>query len=139
MGELEAKIAKAMNLDTSLRYFELQTDVLVMRLPENSSPSILAEAGNYLKIKMSEAVDSGINKTIIDIHAVKTLNMGVIKLLMLSMQTCADLAVQFVMVGNTDIATECKGFEDTRGWVFYETLEEAKSALCKPALAPATV
>ena len=32
-------------------------------------------------------------------------------------------------MGNAQIIAECKGFEDTRSWTFYETLEEAKANL----------
>jgi len=133
LGELESKMAKAMNLDMSKRYFDIQGDFLIMQLPENSSPAVLAEAGNYLKLKLAEAVDSGINKAIVDLHQVKTLHMGLIKLLMHTMQTCRELAVHFALVGNTNIATECKGFEDTRAWVFYDTLDVAKSSVGKVA------
>jgi len=136
IGELETKMAKAMNLDTSQRYYSVEGDSLIMRLPENCSPAVLAEAANYLKPKFAEAVDAGHNKAVIDIHRLKTLHMGVIKLLFQAMQTCRELAMQFVMVGNPQIITECKGFEDTRGWIFYESLDEAKASLKKTA--PAT-
>lgn len=136
-AELETKIAKAMNLDTSQRYFTMETECLVMRLPENCSPPVLAEAAHYLKGKFTEAVDAGHNKVVIDIHQLRNLHMGVIKLLFQAMQTCRELAMQFALVGNAQIISECKGFEDTRGWTFYETLEEAKMNLGRPATAPA--
>ena len=131
LGELEAKIAKAMNLDTSRRYYALEGDSLIMRLPENCSPSVLAEAANYLKPKFAEAVDAGTNKVVIDIQLVRSLHMGVIKLLLLAMQTCRELAMQFALVGNPHMIAECKGFEDTRGWTFYDSLEDAKANLGK--------
>lgn len=133
--ELEAKIAKAMNLDTSQRYFAIEGECMVMRLPENCSPAVLAEVVTYLKPKLAEAVDAGHNKTIIDIHQIKSLHMGVIKLLMQGMQICRELGMHFALVGNTQIISECKGFEDTRNWTFYESLDEAKANLGK---APAT-
>jgi two-component system cell cycle response regulator len=135
-AELEAKVAKAMNLDTSQRYYATEQNCLVMRLPENCSPSVLAEAANYLKPKFSEAVDSGINKVVIDIHQVRTLHMGVIKLLFQAMQTCRDLAMNFGLVGNPQIISECKGFEDTRGWTFYESIDDAKGNVGRVAPAP---
>ncbi len=140
ISELEAKIAKAMNLDTSQRYFTLEPGFLIMRLPENCSPSVLAEVGNYLKPKFSEAVDAGHTRMVIDIHQVKTLHMGVIKLLLQTMQTCRELTLQFALVGNHQIVTECKGFEDTRNWQFYDSVDDAKASLGKapaPQLAPA--
>lgn len=131
LGDLETKIAKAMNLDTSQRYFAIEGNNLVMRLPENCSNPVLAEAAIYLKPKLSEAVDSGLNKVVIDIHQLKALHMGVIKLLFSAMQTCRELGMHFALVGNAQIISECKGFEDTRGWTFYESLEEAKANLGK--------
>ncbi len=129
LPELEGKMAKAMNLDTSLRYFRTDGELLVMSLPENTSQAVLAEAAHYLKPKLAEAVDSGINKAVIDIHLVRTLHMGVVKILMQAMQTCRELAMQFTLVGNGRIISECKGFEDTRSWSFFESLEEAKANL----------
>jgi two-component system cell cycle response regulator len=135
LGELETKIAKAMNLDTSQRYFAIEGESLVMRIPENCSPAVLAEISTYLKPKLAEAVDAGHNKSVIDAHLLKSLHMGVIKLLVLAMQTCRELGVQFALVGNAAIIAECKGFEDTRSWAFHDTIEEAKGSFSK---APAT-
>jgi len=126
--ELESKIAKAMNLDTSQRYFTLDGDIFIMRLPENTSQTVVGEVLNYLKPKISEAVDTGIVKAVIDLHELKGLNMAVIKLLITAMQTCKDLALQYTLVGNTQIVSECKGFEDTRNWQFHESLADAKAS-----------
>src|SRR3954467_7519275 len=63
-SELETKIAKAMNLDTSLRYYSMDGEVMVMTLPENCPPALLAEVGAYLKPKFAEAVDAGFNKVV---------------------------------------------------------------------------
>jgi two-component system, cell cycle response regulator len=142
LGELETKMAKAMNLDTSQRYYAVEGDCLVMRLPENCSPAVIAEAATYLKPKFAQAVDAGHNKVVIDIHQIRSLHMGVIKLLFQAMQTCRELAMQFALVANPQIISECKGFEDTRGWTFYDSLEDAKANLGKsaaPQLASATV
>jgi two-component system cell cycle response regulator len=129
--ELETKIAKAMNLDTSQRYYSIEGELMVMRLPENCSPAVIAEAAAYLKPKFAEAVDAGYNKIVMDIHHIKSLHMGIIKLLFQAMQVCRELAMQFALVGNAQIISECKGFEDTRNWTFYDSLEDAKANLGK--------
>lgn len=140
--DLEAKIGKAMNLDTSQRYFSTEDNILIMSLPENTTPSMLLEVSSHLKTKTSEAVDSGIYRAVIDLHALKRFDMTVIKVLFATMQVFRELALQYVLVGNPQIVTECKGFEDTKGWQFVESLEEAKSHLGKstgsPTLVPAT-
>ncbi len=133
IAELEAKIAKAMNLDTSQRYYATEGEVLVMRLPENCAPAVLAEVAGHLKPKFAEAVDAGFNKVVIDVHQIKTLHMGIIKLLFQAMQTCRELAIQFALVGNPQIVSECKGFEDTRGWTFFDSIDDAKTFVSKNA------
>ena len=133
ISELESKIAKAMNLDTSRRYFHTEGDFLMLKLPENCTQLVVNEVMNYLKPKVSEAVDSGISKAVIDLKEIKSLNMTLIKLLFQSMQTCRELALQFVLVGNDNIVAECKGFEDTRNWSFYSSVEDAKTSLTKTA------
>jgi len=67
-GELEVKIARAMNLDTSERYFRTEGDLFVMRLPEVCTSSVVNDISTYLKAKVSEAVDSGIGKAVFDLH-----------------------------------------------------------------------
>lgn len=133
ISEMESKIAKAMNLDTSQRYFAVDGDVFVMRLPENCSQTVVGEVTNYLKPKVSGAVDSGIVKAVIDLHELKSLNMAVIKLLIQAMQTCKDLALQYTLVGNPQIVSECKGFEDTRNWHFHESIADAKASFSRAA------
>ncbi len=136
LGDLETKMTKSMNLDTSLRYFFIEPGFIILRLPENCSPAVLAEVGNYLKPKISEAVDAGHTRMVIDIHQLPTLHMGVIKLLLQTMQTCRELTLQFALVGNQQIATECKGFEDTRSWQFHDLIDDAKASLGAAAVAP---
>jgi len=140
MADLESRVAKAMNLDTSTRYFTIEDGCFMLKMPENCTPTVLAEIATYLKPKLTEAVDAGHNKVIINVQALKSLHMGVIKQLVQAMQMCKDTSVVFVLVGNNQLMTECKGFEETRNWTFHETVEEAKASFAKsaqPALAPA--
>jgi two-component system cell cycle response regulator len=127
--DLETKMCKSMNLDTSQRYFILEPGFLIMRLPENCPPTVLVEVSNYLKPKVSEAVDAGHTRMVIDIHELKSLHMGIIKFLLQTMQTCSELTLQFALVGNPQIVTECKGFEDTKNWTFYDSIEDARNKL----------
>ncbi len=129
LDELEAKIARAMNLDTSERYFRQEKNCLVMSLPEHCSNHVLNEVSAYLKGKISDAVDSGISQVVFDLHAVKRLDMAVIKLLITAMQACQEVAIHYTMIGSTELAKECHGYEDTRGWTFYETMDDAVAAL----------
>jgi two-component system cell cycle response regulator len=61
--------------------------------------------------------------------------MVVIKLLLAAMQTCRDLGVHFALVGNPQIITESKGFEETSSWAFLESMDAAKLKFATPAAA----
>lgn len=136
--DLETRIAKAMNLDTSTRYFGIEDGYFMLKLPENCTPAALTEISNYLKPKLTEAVDAGLSKAVINIQALKSLHMGVIKQLVQAMQMCKDTGIAFVLVGNEQLMGECKGFEETRTWTFHDTVENAKASFAKsPALAGA--
>ncbi|MFA6290061.1 MAG: response regulator [Opitutaceae bacterium] len=135
VSELESKIARAMNLDTSQRYFRTEPNLFIMTLPEVCGPTVVNEVTSYLKIKVSEAVDSGINRSVFDLHEVKRLDMALIKLLITAMQTCREVALQYTLVGSGSVVAECKGYEDTRGWQFHETIEEARQSFNKTPVA----
>ncbi|MCX6938303.1 MAG: response regulator [Verrucomicrobia bacterium] len=135
MAELEAKVAKAMNLDTSERYFSTDVDLLLMKLPELCTPNVVNEITGYLKGKVADAVDSGINKVVFDLQEVKRLDMVIIKLLLTAMQSCREVALQYTLMGNAAIVAESKGYEDTRGWQFHENIEAARQSFQKAPVA----
>jgi two-component system cell cycle response regulator len=137
ISELESKVAKAMNLDTSLRYFKNESDLLIMSLPEVVTPTVINEVTGYLKGKVAEAVDSGISKAVFDLHEVKRLDMNIIKMLLTAMQTCREVALQYSLVGNSTLLADCKGYEDTRNWQFHESIADARQGLQKLAGASA--
>ena len=135
-SELESRMAKAMNLDTSLRYYGLEDGLMIMRLPEHTTNVTINEVTGYMKAKISAAVDTGVGRAIIDISKLKALDMPVIKLLFQFMQACTEVSIQYVLVGNAVVAKECKGFEDTKNWTFFDSLEQAKASV-KGEAAPA--
>ncbi len=135
-AELESRITRAMNLDTSERYYGIEEGCFIMKMPENCSLAILAEIATYLRPKLTEAVDAGYTKAIINVQSLKSLHMGVIKQLVQAMQLCKESGLNFVLVGNKQLMAECKGFEETRSWIFHETMDEAKASFSKaPQLA----
>ncbi len=131
MYELESKMAKAMNLDTSARYFSTDEDIFKMQLPPVVNQHVANEVMMYLKPKISEAVDAGYNRAIFDLSSVEHLDVVVIKLLFHSIQICHDVSIKYQLVGNDILVKESKDFEDTQGWVFHSDVGSAKEALFK--------
>ncbi len=127
-SDMESKIAKAINLDTSERYFNFEEDFLLIRLPERCNSGTVNEISAYLKPKVSEAVDTGYYKVIFDVSEVRNVDMNVIKLLISAMQACRDLTLTHTIVGGAEFASEAKGFEECKDWVIHNSVQEAKSA-----------
>lgn len=127
--ELEAKIGKAVNLDASGKYFAMDGSFMTVKLPKTCNANVVNEVSVYLKEKTNEAVDSGISNVIFDAQQVSSLNMDVIKLLLNSMKTCRDLSLKYALTGNEVVRDESKKFEESKDWVFCDTLESAKASL----------
>jgi len=127
-GDMESKVAKAINLDTSERYFRFEEDILIIHLPANTNGGVVNEISGFLKPKISEAVDNGYYRVIFDVQALKNINMSIIKLLVEAMGTCQELTLTYSLVGNDQLMNECSGFEESKNWTFFSSMDEAKSA-----------
>ncbi len=126
--DLETKIAKAINLDTSERYFVFEEDYLLVRLPKNITQNGMNEISAFLKQKVSEAVDNGFARVIINVHELENVNVNIIKLLVQAMQICQELSLKYILVGSQQVITECKNFEESRDWTLFDSMDKAKAA-----------
>jgi two-component system cell cycle response regulator len=137
MAELESRMSKAMNLDISSRYFKIEANILTMSLPENCTPLVLSEVEQYLQPKLAEAVNAGINKVVIDVFPIRYLHMSALKMLVGTMQACRSLAMNYALIGNPQLAAECKNLEETRFWDFNDSVESAVVQLNKASTSAA--
>ena len=126
--DLEVKIAKAINLDTSERYFIFEEDYLCVKLPKNVNPNGMNEVSAFMKQKASEAVDNGFLRVIIDVHELQNVNVNIIKLLVQAMQVCQELSLKYILVGSTQVIAECKNFEESKDWNLFDSIEKAKAS-----------
>jgi len=126
--EFENKIAKAINLDTSERYFQMTDTYLCVKLPKNISQNGMNEISAFIKEKVSDAVDNGLDRVIIDCHELANVNVNMIKLLVQAMQVCQELSLKYQLVGSSQVISECKSFEESKDWRFFESLEAAAEA-----------
>jgi two-component system cell cycle response regulator len=129
LPDLRSRIAKALHLDTSTNYFRVDGECLVVRLPENSNAAVLMDAGQYLGAQLTASVDAGRSGVILDLQSVRGLHIGIIKFLVLAMQSGRELGMRLSIVGHPALIGECRGYEDTRGWSFHESLAAAQGAL----------
>jgi len=127
--DLKLRIANALNLDTSYKYYEIREGVLVLRLPELLSPVILTEISSRLRSKITEAVDAGVDKLIVDLSQLRVADVSVIKLGLSAMQYCQELSVRQSLIGSEAVCKECKNYEETKDWRFVGSFEEGVVAL----------
>lgn len=123
--EFETRVGKAINLDTSERYFVFAEDYLSVIFPETPSPAILAELHEYLREKISEAVDRGFYKVVIDGTLLKNVSVDVIKMMINVQEICNELTLNLLLVGNKKVAEECAAFEETQSWTFHPDVNTA--------------
>ncbi len=125
--EFEMRVSKAINLDTSERYFVFAEDYLTVLFPEVPSPAILAELQEYLREKIAEAVDRGFYKVVIDATLLKNVSVDAIKMMISVQEICNELTLNLLLVGSKKVAEECAAFEETQSWTFHPDVNTAMS------------
>ena len=127
--ELKTKVSRAMNLDTSFRYIRQRDGALLVTLPSDFGPSVANDVLLHLRAKMTEAVDAGMDKLVVDLSQLQTANINLIKLGLTIIEQCRELAIKNSMIGSEAVRLECKNYEETKDWRFVATFEEALASL----------
>jgi two-component system cell cycle response regulator len=123
--DLKTKICRSLSLDTSYKYFQQRDGVLAVILPTNLTSNVANEISVQMRGKVSEAVDSGLGKMIIDMSQVRTPDINLVKLGITTIQLCDELSLQQRLVGSTIVQAECRNYEETKDWVFVASYEDA--------------
>ncbi len=127
--ELKSKVTRALNLDTSYRYFVNQDGVLLLKLPPNFSPLVANEVMLSLRAKVTESVDAGLGKLVMDMSRLATADVNLVKLGITVTSLCQELGVKLAMIGSQAVCTECRNYEETKDWQFVASYEEGLSEL----------
>jgi two-component system, cell cycle response regulator len=127
--DVQLKITRALNLDTSHKYFDFRDGVLVLMLPANFSQAVANDITVHLRHKVCEAVDSGTNRVVIDMSPLKSADVTLIKLGISVIQLCVELDIRYNMIGSEAVSSECKNYEETKDWQFTSSFAEALAAL----------
>lgn len=127
--ELKSKVTRALNLDTSYRYFVNQDGVLLLKLPSNFSPLVANEVMLSLRQKVTESVDAGLGKLVMDMSRLATADVNLVKLGITVTSMCQELGVKLAMIGSQAVCTECRNYEETKDWQFVSSYEEGLSEL----------
>ncbi|MFA6543866.1 MAG: response regulator [Limisphaerales bacterium] len=137
LEDLKAKIARSLKLDTSYKYFQVRSGILAVIIPTHASAATLNEVTQHLRAKVSEAVDSGISKLVLDLSLLKSADINLVKLGLETIQLCQELSLRQRVVASDSVRTECRNYEETKDWSFVGTFEDAAKVLNEPAMATA--
>jgi two-component system, cell cycle response regulator len=126
---LEFRVTRALNLDTSSKFFQRSERSLLLTLPAQFNASVANEISAHLRNKVCEAVDAGLNRFVIDLSQLETVDVILIKLGLLISQLCAELDMRYGLIGSEAVRRECKNYAETKDWQFSGSQEEALAML----------
>lgn len=126
---LENKIVRALKLDTSGRYFQMDEEALIVDFPQGFTNDDLNSIDGYMKSKISEAVDNGLGKVIMDMSKLEGVDMKIISVVADTINACNEMGMPIGLVGNDIVTGECSGIEDSTEWEFFDSVDEAKAGM----------
>ena len=131
--DLKIKVTRALNLDTSYRYFIAQDGLLVLKLPASFSPIVANDITLNLRPKVTEGVDAGLDKLLMDMGQLTSADVNLVKLGINVTSLCQELGLRLAMIGSKAVCAECKNYQETKDWQFASSYEEALSLLAGKA------
>ncbi|MFZ5807448.1 MAG: response regulator [Verrucomicrobiota bacterium] len=118
-NDLMFRLTRAMNLDTSKRYFALENNIQYVKIPNNPNNIVASEIATYIQPKLREMVDSGLNRMVLDVSEVEKIDMVVIKLMLQVVQSARELGIKFRVIGSANFTSQSKAFEETKDLEVY--------------------
>lgn len=125
MSELKNKITRVLNLDVSYKYFQMCDGYLLINLPADFSSVSANEVLVYLRGKVHQAVDSGFSRLVVDLSNLRSADVNLIKLGLTIIQVCRELDIKYSLIGSEAVCRECKNYEETKDWLFFNSRQEA--------------
>jgi two-component system, cell cycle response regulator len=132
--DLQAKIVSALHLDTSFRYFKSQEAALILTLPAEYNSSVLGDVSAHLRDKLTEAVDAGLNRCILDLSKIQSADVTLVKLGLNVMQVCRESQIPCGFIGSESLCGQCKEYEEAKNWQFARSHGDALELLNEKAL-----
>lgn len=125
IAALESKITRALNLDISAKYFHVSDGLLTLTLPANFNAAAAAEISAHLRLKVCEAVDAGLNRFIMDLSKLESVDVTLMKMGLQVIQLCTELEMRYALLGSEPVRRECANYAETKDWQFSGSLSEA--------------
>jgi len=128
-GDLQLKIARALSLDASLRYFQRRDGLLVLLLPANFNQLAHDVISTHLREKVHEAVNAGLDGLVLELSQLKVMNTKLMRLGQQVTELCAELRLPCALAIPEALYLECRNHPETEDWWFSSSFEQAAAAL----------
>jgi two-component system cell cycle response regulator len=123
--EMKTKVARALKLDASYRYFAQRENLFWIIFPDTMTSFDFNEITTHLAKQVSDAVDAGLDKVIIDVRQLKRVEMNIVELCLNAVKTAQDLSMRVDFLGNPYVQALLNQFQETKTWHFFGSEEEA--------------
>ncbi len=127
--ELKIRVTRSLSLDTSYKYFDVSDEVLIIRMRETFNSNVATEIGNQLRSQLSDAVDSGIGKLMVDMSQIKRCDVTLIKFVLNILALGTELSLKHCLIGSDAIKEACASYEETKDWMLLENVEQGRKVL----------
>lgn len=133
-NKTEAVMYKAMNLDSSARYFKFVDDFLLFTLPSVLSPFVINDIKENMDLRIRNTINEGILKLIIDVSALEDVEEEAIEIVSEFAEKIEDMKLPMrgaiIAVGEeSEVWNNLDGCEN---WAICDDLSEAKESFNRP-------
>ncbi len=125
---LEEKKDEDEEVDTSKLYFAMDGDFKILTMPQKITRSVSADIEHHLCDQLKEMFENGKNKMIVDLRKVTEINISLIKLILLVVQTCNKSNVGTRAVGTSTLSEGLKEFSETSELSVSTSIDQAKAS-----------
>ena len=133
---MKTKVARFLKLDASYRYYNQRDNMLWIKFPDPMTSFDSNEITTNLGSKISDAVDAGLDKVVIDIRQAKRVEMSLVEMCFSIVKTAQDLSMHVDFLGNSYVQGLVNQYHETKAWHFFDT-EEAAIQFYNPNKSPA--
>ena len=114
--QLKARLATLFKVDATTSYAEHRNGVLVITVPANFNATLATEISVAVRPKIAQAVDEGIDTTIVDLTRVPRVDVSLVQLCVSIVQACQELSLRYTFACTEAASKEFREFEEAKDW-----------------------
>ncbi|MFP6899797.1 MAG: response regulator, partial [Opitutales bacterium] len=124
--KMEAALYKAMQLDSSERYFKVQDDYLYFSLPSEFTDFIVSDLGENIEARIKNTINEGIMKIIIDTTALVDMDEAAVEVVGDMAEALEKLPMDVAVIAEGEDADMWNNLDGAEDWGICADISEAK-------------